>query len=27
MLLSVPLFIAGVGFVVVALRRPSLRSP
>jgi len=27
MLLSVPLFLAGVGFVVVALRRSSLRSP
>jgi phosphatidylglycerol:prolipoprotein diacylglycerol transferase len=27
MLLSVPLLIIGVGFVVVALRRPSLRSP
>jgi phosphatidylglycerol:prolipoprotein diacylglycerol transferase len=26
MLLSVPLFLAGVGFVMVALRRPSLRS-
>jgi hypothetical protein len=27
MLLSVPLFIAGAGFVMIALRRPALRSP